>query len=330
MHGAFIVWSNPMNDVSTFDWRAGFLASGEDADLPIVDAHQHYFDIEKHYYPWLNDRPLRPFRYGDYSSICRNFLPEDYHRLAGNHRIVQTVVIEGEWDPATPFDEVRFVESLAKDEPTLAAMVAQVWLDRDDSADLLRLYGDHPLVRGVRHKPVVTSREAWREDFAAPGSMRDPRWRDGYARLAENGLHFELQAPWWHLSEAAELARDFPDVTIVVNHTALPADRSEQGLADWRDNLALLAREPNVALKISGICIPGKAWPVESNRVVVNDAISIFDVSRCAFASNYPVDGVVNSLGEVLDGFKTIVRNRSLADRLALFHDNARRIYRLS
>ena len=110
----------------------------------------------------------------------------------------------------------------------------------------------------------------------------------------------------------------------------MPADRSEQGLADWRDNLALLAREPNVALKISCICIPGKAWPVESNRVVVNDAISIFDVSRCAFASNYPVDGVVNSLGEVLDGFKTIVRNRSLADRLALFHDNARRIYRLS
>ena len=160
--------------------------------------------------------------------------------------------------------------------------------------------------------------------------MRDPRWREGYAQLAENGLHFELQAPWWHLPEAAELARDFPDVTIVVNHTALPADRSAEGLAGWRENLALLAREPNVALKISGICIPGQAWPVESNRVVVNDAISIFGVSRCAFASNYPVDGVVNSLSEVFDGFKTIVRDRSRADRLALFHDNARRIYRLT
>ena len=51
------------------NWRERFLASGDDADLPIVDAHQHYFDIEAHYYPWLNDRPLRPFRYGDYSSI---------------------------------------------------------------------------------------------------------------------------------------------------------------------------------------------------------------------------------------------------------------------
>ncbi len=319
-----------MDNLSAIDWRARFLASGDDADLPIVDAHQHYFDIETHYYPWLNDRPLRPFRYGDYSSICRNFLPADYHRLTGSHHVVQTVVIEGEWDPATPSEEVRFVESLAKNESTLGAMVAQAWLDREDAFDLLRLYGDHPLVRGIRHKPTVTSLEAWSEDFAEPGSMRDPRWRDGYARLAENGLHFELQAPWWHLPEAAELARDFPDVTIVVNHTALPADRSEEGLAGWRRNLALLAQEPNVALKISGICIPGEAWPVEANRGVVNDAISIFDISRCAFASNYPVDGVVNSLSEVFDGFKTIIRERSPADRLALFHDNARRLYRLA
>jgi predicted TIM-barrel fold metal-dependent hydrolase len=319
-----------MDNVTSIDWRARFLASGEDADLPIVDAHQHYFDIEAHYYPWLNDRPLRPFRYGDYSSICRTFLPQDYRRLTGHHRIVQTVVIEGEWDPATPAGEVSFVESLAHTEPTLAAMVGQARLDREDATDLLHQYGNHQLVRGVRHKPTVTSREQWREDFAAPGSMRDPKWREGYALLAENDLHFELQAPWWHLPEAAELARDFPDVTIVVNHTALPADRSIEGLAGWRDNLALLACEPNVALKISGICIPGQAWPVESNRVVVNDAISIFGVSRCAFASNYPVDGVVNSLSEVLDGFKSIVRYRSRTDRLALFHDNARRIYRLT
>ena len=138
-----------------------------------------------------------------------------------------------------------------KDEPTLAAMVAQAWLDRDDARGAACVStAHHPLVRGMRHKPAVTSREAWREDFrgtglharSAVGAMVTRYWR-------ENGLHFELQAPWWHLPEAAELARDFPDVTIVVNHTALPSDRSEQGLAGWRENLALLAREPNVALE---------------------------------------------------------------------------------
>ncbi|MFJ3487791.1 amidohydrolase family protein [Pseudomonas sp. NPDC090202] len=314
----------------SIDWRARFLASGADDDLPMIDVHQHYFDVERHYYPWLNDRPLRPFRYGDYSAICRNFLPQDYHAQRGRHRIVQTVVIEGEWDPATPAAEVRFVESLAAQEPSIGAMVGQVWLDREDAPEVLREYGAHPLLRGVRHKPTACERHDWREDFAVPGSMRDPRWRDGYGLLAEHGLHFELQVPWWHLPEAAELARDFPDVPILLNHTGLPADRSAEGLAGWRKALALFAREPNVALKISGICIPGQPWPLEANRTIVNDAIAIFDVSRCAFASNYPVDGVVNGLGEIFDGFKAIVGERSVAERLSLFHDNARRLYRLA
>lgn len=320
----------PAETGADVDWRARFLATGDDADLPIVDAHQHYFDVAANYYPWLRDRPLRPFRYGDYLAICKDFLPADYRRQAGAHRIVQTVVIEGEWDPATPADEVKWVEALAADEPTLAAMVAQVWLDRDDVVELLQGYGAHPLVRGVRHKPTVTTRQEWTEGFAAPGSMADTRWRDGYARLAEHGLHFELQAPWWHLPEAAQLARDFPDVTIIVNHTALPSDRSPEGLAGWRAALALLAREPNVALKISGICVPGQPWPVEANAPIVRDAISIVEPSRCAFATNYPVDGVVNSMSAILDGFKSIVRDMSVVDRLALFHDNARRLYRLA
>lgn len=311
------------------DLRSRFLASGDDDQLPIVDAHQHYFDVITNYYPWLRDRPLRPFRYGDYSSICRNFLPGDYRLQAGSHRVVQTVVIEGEWDPATPANEVSWVEALAKGDPTLAAMIAQVWLDREDASDLLEFYGTHPLVRGVRHKPVVTTRERWSENYSVAGSMRDTRWRDGYAKLGEHGLHFELQAPWWHFREAAELARDFPEVTIVVNHTGLPSDRSPEGLKGWRDALSLLAREPNVALKISGLCIPGQSWSVELNAGIVHDAISVFDVTRCAFATNYPVDGVVDSMAVILDGFKTIVNKMSLVDRLALFHDNARRIYRL-
>jgi hypothetical protein len=49
-----------MDNPSVIDWRARFLASGEDADLPIVDAHQHYFDIEQHYYPWLERPPVAP------------------------------------------------------------------------------------------------------------------------------------------------------------------------------------------------------------------------------------------------------------------------------
>ncbi|WP_163063636.1 amidohydrolase family protein, partial [Acinetobacter baumannii] len=71
----------------------------------------------------------------------------------------------------------------------------------------------------------------------------------GYARLAAAGLHFELQAPWWHFGEAAELARDFPETLIIVNHAGLPADRSAEGLTAWHAALDALARQPNVVMK---------------------------------------------------------------------------------
>ena len=65
-----------------------------------------------------------------------------------------------------------------------------------------------------------------------------------------------------------------------------------------------LAARPNVALKISGLGQPGRPWTVESNRPVVLDAIRIFGVERCMFASNYPVDSLVAPFDAIFDGFK--------------------------
>ena len=52
-------------------------------DFPIVDPHQHFWDLSRNYYPWLCDPKPVPFRYGDYSSLKRNYLPPDYLRDAG-------------------------------------------------------------------------------------------------------------------------------------------------------------------------------------------------------------------------------------------------------
>jgi predicted TIM-barrel fold metal-dependent hydrolase len=185
-----------------------------------------------------------------------------------------------------------------------------------------------PLVRAIRHKPRSAPRPG-AATRGAPGSMDDPRWRDGYALLERNGLHFELQTPWWHLEAAAELARDFPRTPIVLNHTGLPADRSDEGLAGWRRAMAHFAREPNVAVKISGIGLPGHAWTVESNGPIIRDTIAIFDPARCMWASNFPVDGLTATYDEILTCFLEVIADHPPETRRALLHDNAVRIYRL-
>ena len=140
---------------------------------------------------------------------------------------------------------------------------------------------------------------------------------------------FELQTPFWHFVEAVELARDFPGVTIIVNHTGLPADRSVEGLQAWRTALAELATCANVRLKISGLGERSVPWSVERNGPIVRDAIEIFGVERCMFASNFPVDSVVVKLDTLFGGFKSIVADLKPLQRLALFHDNATKLYRL-
>ena len=299
------------------------------SDLPIVDAHQHFWDLGRNYLPWLCDEKAIPFRYGDYRALRRNYLPSDYLRDAAGHRVVRTVYVETEWDPRDFVGETRWLQEIIAASGFPPAIVAGARLDNPDVEAVLAGHAAVPEVRGIRHKPQAAPSPADVRP-GAPGSMGDPAWRRGYALLEKYRLSFDLQTPWWHLAEAAVLARDFPNTQIILNHTGLPADRSAEGLAGWRRAMATLAAEPNVAVKISGLGQPGRPWTVAANGPIVHDTIAIFGVDRCMFASNFPVDGLCADFDTIFSGFKAIVAGRSHAEQLKLFHDNAVRIYRLA
>ena len=296
-------------------------------DIPIVDAHHHLWDLEHNYHPWLCDEPPIPFRYGDYRAIRTNYLPENYARDGAAFDVVASVYVETEWDPADPIGETRWVEGVADRHGLSMAVVAQAWLDRDDVEEVLAAQASFGRVRSVRHKPRAAAHPGVIEP-GAPGSMGDGKWRRGYALLERYGLAFDLQTPWWHLGEAYTLACDFPDTALILNHTGLPADRSDAGLAGWRQAMEILARAPNAVVKISGLGRPDAPWTVESNGPIVLDTIAMFGVDRCMFASNFPVDSLAADFDTIYGGFMDVVAHLSLEDRRKLFADNARRIYR--
>lgn len=330
---------NAVEDVMAVDLvkaRSEFLATGLDELLPIVDAHHHYWDVANNPHPWLTELPRVAFRYGDYSSICKNYLPADYAAACGSHRVLRHVLMEGEWTPQDPTGEALWMHGLSQAHPVPHrrphAMAAQVWLDRPDLAEVLHTYSQPPLagfVRSVRHKPVCTSRAQHRSDWAEPGAMRCPRWRAGYARLEGAGLMFELQAPWWHMAEAAELARDFPGTPLIVNHAGLPGVRDEATLVAWRTALQPLVGCPNVFVKVSGLGVAGQAWTPGQQQPVLQALLADFGPQRCLLASNHPVDGLVVSLSGLWSGFKQLTRSLPPEQRLALFCDNAVQLYGL-
>lgn len=295
---------------------------------PILDAHVHFWDLERNYLPWLQDEPPWPFRYGDYRDLRRTYLPADYARDVAGFEVVGTIYVEAQWDPTDPLGETRWVHQLASASGQPSAMVAQAHLHAPDVAEVLAAQAAFPLVRGVRHKPRAAPGPA-NVELGAPGSMGDPAWRRGFSLLAAHGLSFDLQTDWWHLDEAFELATAFPETTIVLDHTGLPADRSEAGLEGWRQAMARLARAPNVWVKISGLGVPGQPWTVAANGWIVRTTLELFGTDRCLFASNYPVDRLVGSFAAIYDGFLAVTEDLDAAERQCLFADNARRVYRL-
>ena len=234
------------------------------------------------------------------------YLVADYRADSAGWRVERGVYVEAEWDPRDPLGEMNFIAGLVKSGfPTVA--VAQAWLHHDDGAAVLEAQARHAFVRAIRHKPK-------------PGMMDDGKWREGYRRLAPLGLHFELQAPWRQLEEAARLAVDFPDTLIVLNHTGLPSD---EDLPGWRTALTRFAACPNTAIKISGL------GTVKRKREVVLAAIELFGTGRAMFASNFPVDGLRATYDEVYSTFERITVSFPQSERRALFRDNAVRIYRM-
>lgn len=285
----------------------------------IVDAHHHLWDLAHNYHPWLCDAEPIAFRYGDYGALRRSYLHPDYLADTARFEVQGTVYVETEWDPSDPRGEMAYVARLLATHRLPTVAVAHTRLDADDAADLLDWQAGFTFVRSIRHKPKAHPAPGG----AGPGGMAEARWRAGFSRLAALGLRFDLQTPWWHMHEAAELARAHPDTRIIVNHAGLPADRSAAGLAGWRSGMASVAQCPNVNVKISGIGVPGKPWTAPANRDIVLSLIDLFGVPRCMFASNFPVDSLCGRFDEIYGGFEAIVADFSADEQDALFRRNA-------
>src|SRR5918912_4417222 len=164
------------------------------AELRIVDAHQHFWDLARNYHPWLCDPEPIPFRYGDYRRLRRSYLPPDYRRDSAGFDVVKTVHIEAEWDPKSPVAETLWLEGVAAKHGLPSACVAQACLDRDNVAEILAAQAARSLVRGIRHKPRSASSPAAARR-GEPGSMDDPKWRGGQRGLSPPWLSLPPPKP---------------------------------------------------------------------------------------------------------------------------------------
>jgi L-fuconolactonase len=314
-------------------------------ERPICDPHHH-----------LWDHPGR-----------RYLLDELLADAGSGHNVVTTVFVEcmsmhrasgpGEMRPV---GETEFVNGIA-------AMSASGGFGRTRVASGIVSFADlalgervgavldahlavSPRFRGIRHAAGWDASDKIRNSHTnpPPGLLGDARFRRGFAELAPRGLTFDAWLYHPQLPELADLAKAFPDTTIILDHFGGPlgigpyAGRRAEVFSVWKTAIRALADCPNVVVKLGGLVMPlngfgfhkreppiGSIELAEATRDWYLHTIECFGVERCMFESNFPVDKVSVSYRVLWNSFKRLTANFSAAERAALFHDTAARVYRL-
>jgi predicted TIM-barrel fold metal-dependent hydrolase len=298
-------------------------------DLPIVDPHQHLWDFTRQHYGWLMDEPLPNNPAGDCRPIAKPYGLDDYLADVAGWNVVGTVHVDAGADADQALDETRWLQEIADARGIPNGIVAFAALDRPvaEIDALLEAHRASPNVRGIRQ--IVNWHADPAKTYTADDLLLDDAWRAGFALLGKHDLSFDLQIYPSQMGEAARLAARHPDTQLILNHTGMPTDRGADGLAAWREGMALLAAQPNVAVKISGLAMIDRNWTIDSVRPFVLTAIDLFGPDRAMFASNFPVDRLYGDFSRHYSAYDAITADFSESDRRKLFAETARAIYRL-
>jgi predicted TIM-barrel fold metal-dependent hydrolase len=293
-----------------------------------IDAHHHLWDLQRHAYPWLTQKPQPLQVCGEVSPIAKSYLLADYLADMRNQNLVKSVHVDAGFDPADPVAETAWLQGLADREGFPHGIVARAELHAPEVERILAEHRRFANVRGIRH--IVN----WHPDPAKtfvirPDLLTDDRWLAGFALLRKYDLSFDLQLYPAQMEDAARLANRHPDTSVILNHAGMPVDRNAEGIAQWRRGMRALAANPNVSVKISGLGMLDWHWTTDSIRPFVLETIDIFGADRSMFASNFPVDKLYGSLDTLYSAFRSLTASFSADERDKLFYANAARVYRL-
>jgi predicted TIM-barrel fold metal-dependent hydrolase len=260
----------------------------DNGGLPIIDCHQHFFDTRPLHYPLFAQRSAGfEALVGDYSSLPKVYLPEDYTRDAGELNVVKTVWAEFMSDD--PVSEVRWAEELhATGRPD--GMIALVDFQSPDLERTLDAYDSVEHVRCVRQHLGWHPTNPLLRYAPGPDLLSDAAWRRGLTSLHGRDLRCEIEIFAPQLPALASVAAAYPDIQFVLPVMGWPFDLTSRGYATWKRTLAAVGACENVAIKIFGMeCIFGIHWTVPQVRPWILESIELFGPGRCMFASHMPI-----------------------------------------
>jgi predicted TIM-barrel fold metal-dependent hydrolase len=288
----------------------------EQTSLPILDTHQHLWDLDKFRLPWLDRAgPL----------LKRNYLTDDYLKAIEGTGITRAIYMEVEVVPEQFDAEADWVIDLCRQgkSPTIAAVIGGR-LQSDDFKNYITRFKGDPIIKGIRN-PFPADAASNNTFIANINLLRDV------------GLSYDLLPDPSQLPQVVKLVDQAKTTRFILDHCGNASTRfyKDETLKDkrriWEDGISALAQRPNVICKISGVAEaadPADATP-DLIAPVVNRCLDAFGPDRVIFASNWPVCLKSLTIAQWLTIAKQITASRGQQFQRKLFHDNAASFYGL-
>jgi predicted TIM-barrel fold metal-dependent hydrolase len=286
------------------------------SDMPIIDAHQHLWDLSKLGISWVKQAP----------TLNRNFLMSDYLEATKGLNIVKTVYMEVDVDPEYQVIEAEHVieQCRADDNPMVAAVISGRPNSREFRDYIVR-FAESPYIKGVRRILHVPSAER--------GLCLQPQFIESVKLLGKLGLRYELCMRPGEIGDGVKLIEKCPNTRFVIDHCGnMPVKTDDRSLRrKWQAAMKAAAAHENVVCKISGIIVTAEKdnWKPDDLAPNVNFCLETFGEDRSIFAGDWPVCTLTASYQEWAAALKSIVRDRPATFQRKLFHDNAEKFYAL-
>ncbi|MFC4304316.1 amidohydrolase family protein [Cohnella boryungensis] len=277
----------------------------------IVDAHQHFWNLDKVAYPWLKP---------EHGVIYRTFEAPELEPLLRDAGVDKTVIVQA----MDSIEDTEYMLETAAQYDWVAGVVGWVPLDRPSEAyRLLQQFTRNRYFKGVRH--LI-------HEEADPDWIVRPEVIEGLKVLASFGMTFDVVAVFPnHLKHVPFLAAHVPNLNMVIDHLAKPPIR-EKGWEPWASQLAEAAAYPNVYAKISGLNTASDPvhWTALDWKRYIDFARTHFTSERLMFGSDWPVANLAGDYQTVIEATMSVLADYSEEERQAILGGTADRFYRLS
>ncbi|WP_020475577.1 amidohydrolase family protein [Zavarzinella formosa] len=283
--------------------------------MPIVDTHQHLWDMKKTKLAWVKP--------GD--ALAIDSTPVEYAKATEGLGVVKAVYMEVDVVPDQQQAEVDYILELikSKSSPTVAAVIS----GRPNAGEAFKKYvaqfKGSPFIKGLRQVIHV--------DSTPSGYCTTKEFIAGVRHLGEIGLSFDICIRPADLPDAVKLINECPDTRFILDHCGNAPILDELKMKTWKKDIAAVAAKKNVVGKVSGIVASVKKddWKIETLSPAINHTIEVFGWDRVMFGGDWPVCTLGMAYKQWVETLKAIVKDQSEERQKKLFHDNAVKFYGL-